>query len=220
MAVRNTMLDLISTVRLMIADMLSPNLQYQDIDIQNRLDANRDDIRYESLTIAASIVNTASTSNQASVIFADYYSRYKWWESDVVLQGNNVSTGAAWVVLTPASSDYIIGHWQFELTPFVNGTVPGQYPPVFATGKVYDLNAAAADLLEFWAASLAGAYDITVDGQNLRRSQLMQAKFMMADRYRRLAKPKIAKMNRSDVQPPLSTTRVRLLDSGDLVKGA
>lgn len=220
MAVRSTMADLIARVRQMIADpAANSGQQFADQDVQDRLDYSRQDIRYEPLIIAPSIVNTASTSNQASVIFADYYSKYQWWEADVVLQGQGAN-GAAWVMLTPTSSDYITGHWMFENTPFVNGTVPGQMPPVFATGKVYDLNRAAADMLEFWAATLSGAYDVTVDGQTLRRSQLMAAKLTMAAYYRKLARPNTMKMRRGDVRIPLSTRQVRLLDAGDNVKGA
>lgn len=217
MPVRSTMSDLITRVSIMIGD--PTNAQFTTQQVQDYLDEHRDDVRYEGLAIAPSIVNTASTNNQPETIFADYYSKFGWWEQDVVLQGQG-SNDAAWVVLTPVASDYIVGHWQFELTPFVNGTVPGQLPPVFATGKVYDPYAAAADLLEFWAAVLAGSYDVTVDGQTLRRSQLMQAKLTLATTYRRRAKPLVAKQNRHDVMAPLSTRRMRLLDSDDIVKGA
>jgi hypothetical protein len=221
MAVRSTMSSLITLTRRMIADPLSTTMQFQDQEIEDRLDANRNDVRYESLAIAPSIVNLASTSNAASTIFADYYSSFGFWEADVVLQGQG-PTGLPWIVLTPLVSELLIdqAHWQFELTPFVNGTVPGQLPPVFATGKIYDVNAAAADLLEFWAAVLTGSYDVTVDGQGLRRSQLMAAKLTMAKYYRHLAKPKSVKMVRRDVMPPMSSRKVRLLDSDDLVKGA
>jgi hypothetical protein len=218
MSVRSTMSDLISLARTMINDPAGSSQQFSDQQVQDRLDASRDDIRYESLLIAPSIVNTATTNNQPETIFADYYSAYQWWEADVVLQGQDTS-GNAWKVLTPLASDYIVGHWQFELTPFTNGTVPGQLPPLFATGKVYDVNRAAADLLEFWAASLSCAYDVTVDGQSLKRSQLMTAKLSMAAYYRRLAKPRIATMNRHDVMAPISSRRYRLLDSDDVVKG-
>jgi hypothetical protein len=217
------MADLISDVRLKIFDLAGANQQFSDQNIQNRLDAWRDDIRYESLTIAPSIVNNTLTGNQATTIFADYYSKYQWWEVDattgdgVFLQG--YQNGAAWVLLTPTSFEPITGHWQFENNVFTSGTsVPGQLPPVFATGKIYDPYAAAADLLEYWAAALANRFDVTADGQTLRRSQLMANKITLAGLYRRQCKPRIAKMVRSDVQPPMDTVRMRLLDSGDLVK--
>src|SRR5579885_25443 len=217
MPVRSTMTDLISRVSMMIGD--PTNAQFTTQQVQDYLDANRDDIRFEPLKIAPTIVNLPSTNNQAGTIFADYYSKYQWWEQDVVLQGTNTSTGAAWVVLSPVSSDYITGHWQFDLTPFTNGTVPGQYPPVFATGKVYDLYAAAADLLEFWAASLKMAYDISVDGQSLRRSQMLSQTLDLAETYRSRSKPKLAKLERSDEMVELGSRAIRLLDSGDDVKG-
>lgn len=216
---RASMADLIAETRVMINDPSGTSQQFTDLLIQNRLDDNRDDVRYESLKIAPSIVNIASTNNTPQTIFADYYSDYEFWESDVVLQGQG-SNGAAWVVLTPSSSNYIVGHWKFELDVFNTGTVPGQLPPVFATGKVYDLNAAAADLLEFWAATLTGAYDFTSDGQSFHRSQLWQMKMKQADYYRKQAKPKVVKMVRHDVMAPISSTRMRLLDSEDTVKGA
>lgn len=217
MAVRATMSDLISQVRLKIADPRSASQQFSDQDIQDRLDDHRDDLRYESLTIAPSIVNNALTGNQAQMVYADYYSKYQYWEADVVLQA--YFNGAAWVVVTPIASDLTTGHWQFETNVFTTGTsVPGQIPPVFATGKVFDPYAAAADLLEYWAAALANRFDVTADGQTLRRSQLMTNKLTLAGLYRRQSKPRIAKMHRSDVLPPMDTVRMRLLDSGDLVK--
>jgi hypothetical protein len=216
MAVRSTMADLIALVRQMIADPAGISQHFSDQQIQDRLDSSRDDVRYESLSIAPSIVNTASTNHLPQTIYADYYSAFQWWESDVVLQGQDIN-GNAWIVLTPLASDYIVGHWQFELTPFVNGTVPGQLPPAFATGRVYDPNCASADLLEFWAASLSCAYDINVDGQSLRRSQMMQGKLTLSQYYRRLAKPRIAKQHRRDVAVELSSKRVRLLEDDDVV---
>jgi hypothetical protein len=216
MPARSTMSDLIALVRTMIADPAGDSQHFQDTDIEMRLDASRDDVRYESLSIAPSIVNIASTNNLPETIYADYYSRFQWWESDVVLQGQDIN-GNAWKVLTPLASDYIVGHWQFELDVFNTGTVPGQLPPAFATGRVYDPNCAAADLLEFWATSLSCAYDINVDGQSLKRSQMMDMKLKMADRYRRLAKPRIAKQSRRDVAVELSAKRVRLLEDDDVV---
>jgi hypothetical protein len=211
MTVRGSMASLISTVRSRIGDTSDITQMFPDQAIQDALDDTREDIRYEPLAIAPSIVNLPSTGNTPSTIYADYYSVYQWWETDVVLQGNAGSL--SWAVITPVTSEPIVGHWSFELTPFVNGTVPGQLPPVFATGKVYDPYAAAADLLEFWAAQLAGSYDITVDGQTLRRSQLMAAKLAMATAYRRKAKIRRATMVRTDVAPPMDSVRMRLLDS-------
>lgn len=222
MPVRSSMSQIITRVRTMIFDPSSTSQQFDDQTIQDSCDEFVDFIRYEPLQIAPTIINTASTGNQPAVVFIEYFSRYQWWESDVVLQGNNIPTNAAWTVLTPSQSDYINGHFWFESpsTEWTSPTVPGQYPPVFATGKIYDLNWVAANLLEFWGAALAGAYDVSVDGQNLRRSQLMTAKLTLASYYRRLAKPRVTKLTRDDVTPAHAARRMRLLDSDDLVKGA
>ncbi len=220
MPVRTTMSQLIARTRLMIQDVAGGNQFFADQDIQDTLDEYVDFVRYEPLKIAPTILNAASTGNTPVTIFADYFSQFQWWEQDVVLQGNNTSTLASWIVLTPVTSDYINGHWQFESNIFTAGTAPGQYPPIFATGKVYDLNYACADLLEYWAVSLAGAYDITVDGQSLRRSQLMTAKQAASEYFRKRAKPRIGKAVRRDVAQQTETRRFRLLDSDDILKGA
>lgn len=223
MAVRATMSQIISRVRVMIQD-APPNggasQFFDDQTIQDTCDQYVDFVRYEALKIAPTILNAASTGNTPVTIFADYFSEFQWWESDVVLQGNNVSTLASWVVLTPTTSDLINGHWQFESNIFTAGTAPGQYPPIFATGKVYDLNWACADLCEYWAISFAGAYDITVDGQSLRRSQLMTAKQAASEYFRRRCKPRVAQVVRRDLNPQSESRRFRLLDSDDVLKGA
>ena len=206
MPVRSTMSDLIALERTMIGDPAGASQQFNDLQIQDRLDASRDDIGYELLDPFPSIVNTASTNNQAAFIFADYYSKQGYWESDVVLQG--LLGTAFWKVLTPVVSELLLdngAHWQFEASVFTTGTVPGQLPPVFATGKVYDVYSAAAALLEYWAVTLTSAYDFTSDGQSFHRSQLMKAKLKMADYFRRQAKPKVAKMIRMDVAPSIET---------------
>ncbi len=220
MAVRATMNDLINLVRTMIADPAGASQQFTDQIIQDRLDSSRDDIRYESLQMAPSIVNTTSTNNIASVIFADFYSDYGYWEADVVLQG--FLSNAFWKVLTPLVSDLLLNeaHWQFETSVFTTGTVPGQFPPVFATGKVYDPNSASADLLEFWAASYARRFDFSSDGQSFKVSQASAGLQKQAEYYRRQAKPKVAKMVRHDVALPVDGNRVKPLgDNIDMYKG-
>lgn len=219
MPVRSTMSDIITLVRTMISDPTGASQQFTDQQIQDRLDANRDDIRYENLVIAPSIVNTASTNNIASYIFADYFSKYGFWEADVVLQG--YLSAAYWKVLTPVASELLIdeAHWQFETSVFTSGTTPGQLPPVFATGKVFDVYAASADLLEFWAATSARRFDFNSDGQSFRVSQVQAGLQKQAEYYRRQCKPKIAQIHRHDVLSSLSTKRMRLLDDNDSIKG-
>lgn len=214
---RSTLSDLILKVRTMISDPAGSNQHFLDDDIAEYLDEGRDDVRYEGLTIAPSIVNNANTSNTPQTVFANFYSKYKFWETDAVLQGQ--LDGSAWKVLTPVAADYFVGLFQFEVNEFASGTVPGQLPPVFITGKIFDPFDAAASLLEIWGASLACAYDVTVDGQSLRRSQLMTAKLALAEVYRKKAKPKLSKMVREDVRAPISSKKIRLLDDEDVYRG-
>lgn len=203
----------------MIGDPAGASQQFADQDIQDTLDDTRNDLRYEALQIGPTLLNAASTGNVAATIFADYYSRYQWWESDAVIQGNNIATGAAWIVLTPTTSDYITGHWTFEANIFTAGTAPGQYPPVFATGKVYDLNLAAADLLDIWCAAQSATYDFSSDGQSFRRSQVFAQKEKAALFFRRKAKPMVAKMRRRDVNPEAGSVVDLSLTTGDVMKG-
>lgn len=222
MPVRSSMAQIIARVRLMIADPAGASQFFADQDIQDTCDETVDFVRYEQLQIAPTIINTASTGNQPAVIFIEYFSRFQWWESSAVLQGIDIPTNGAWKVLTPSQADYINGRFWFEpsATEFTSPTVPGQYPPVFCTGQIFDLNWVAADLLTIWGAQLSSAYNISVDGQSLQRSQLMTAKLTLADLYRRKAKPRVAKLNRNDIAPNAHARKLRLLDSEDIVKGA
>lgn len=220
MPVRSSMSQILARLRVMIADAAGPSQFFADQDMQDTCDEAVEFVRYEPLQIAPSIINTASTNNQATVIFIEYFSRFQWWEADAVVQGINIPTNAAWVVLAPSQVDYINGHVWFEApsSQWSAPTAPGQYPPCFMTGKVYDLNMVAADLLEFWAAALSGAYDMTVDGQSLRRSQLMTAKLTLAEQYRRKARPRTAKLRRDDVNQETHGYRTRLLDERETVR--
>jgi hypothetical protein len=184
------MVNLITKTRSLIYDPAGGSQVFTDADIQDMLDSYRIDVRYELLTPGPSIVNAASTANIASYVWADYYSTYKWWEDDVVIQGNNTTTGAAF-----------FGHWAFELNIFTAGVAPGQYPPIFATGKSFDVYAASAALLDMWAAQYAGAYDFTTDEQQFRRSQIIDGKLKLGEIYRRKARTTTVLTRRADMRP-------------------
>lgn len=51
----------------------------------------------------------------------------------------------------------------------------------------YDYDAAAAEVLEAWSAQLARAYDVTMDGQSLKRSQMAATVAARAASYRGMA---------------------------------
>jgi hypothetical protein len=213
MAARPTMIELITLVRRLIGDPWgSPCQQFEDQDIQAALDDRRVDVRYELLAAAPTIVNLSGMDNDAQIIYSDYYSDFTYWEQDAVLQGSNPETSVSWIVLNPAASDYASGHFQFELDVYNSGVVPGQWPPVFIVGHTYDPFGAAGDLLTMWAAMSSRAYDISGDGQSLRRSQIADGLRKQADAYYRRAKPRTTKMVRPDVVAQLNTNDIRLLD--------
>jgi hypothetical protein len=212
------MSNLIDLCRTKIHDPAGVNQQFSSLDIQNALDIYRDDIVRELLQAAPSIVNEGNNSHQAEYIWADYYSSYQFWESDVVLQGNNTTTGAPWIVLMPLASELLVGHFQLQLDVFNTGVSPGQYPPVYATGKTYDIWAACADLLDSWSASMVLDFDFSSDGQSFKASQKAAALQTLANRYRSQAKPRIMKMVRRDVAQRSSNFSDNPSDTG-LIRG-
>lgn len=202
---RATMSSLITKVRQLLNDPSGTSAQFDDGTLQDALDDWRQDVRYEQLTPAPTLANTGTPSNPgvAEYNWTDYYSAYKWWEQGEVL------TDGHFLTLTPASSDELQGHWTFNLPS------PGQYPPIFCTGRVYDLYAAAADLLDMWSAALITNVDVTSDGQTFRLSQLAAGKQKLADLYRRRGLPTVAKQVRRDVNTPDTSSEVVLLGNND-----
>lgn len=201
--VRTSMSDLIARVRRYIGDTGTPQM-FEDSDIQDSADLYRRTVRYAPL-------RPGPTLKPGSLYdYLDYYASVGNWENDEVL------TWVDFSVLTPATADRITGHWTFTNPPGPAGQA-GQYPPVYVTGKYYDLFAASADLLENWAAQLATtAYDFTADGQSFRRSQIVGAKLTLAATYRRRAFATTTQARRSDLAGPRSTFSLGMGGPGDL----
>lgn len=170
MPVRASMSDLIQRVRRYMGDPASASQHFTDQDVQDACDEHRFTVRYAPLRPGPTLTQGALYN------FLDYYADMGNWESDAQL------TWVDFSVLTPVTSDLINGHWTFSKP------APGQYPPVYITGKYYDLHATAADLLEQWAASLAiTAYNFSADGGNFQRGQIVANLYKAADQHRRQA---------------------------------
>ena len=153
---RATMDDLVTRTRRYIGDPASATQQFSNLDIQNVLDEHRFTVRYAPLRPGPTLLGGALYN------FLDYYASVGNWESDALLSWVDFRT------LTPTLSEPIEGHWAFTMSP------PGQYPPVYITGKYYDLHAAAADLLEQWAATLAPTtYNFAADGRSFQRGTII-----------------------------------------------
>jgi hypothetical protein len=173
---RPSMADLITRLRRLIYDPPGPAQTWTDDELQDFLDARRWEVRHARL-------RPESTWESGTVTYTDYYADVGDWESDALLEdagGNN---------LLPASSNFLVGYWTF----------PNQPPPVFITGKTYDLAAAAADVLEAWAARVSLEFDFSADGASFRRSQKREALLALANQYRMRMRPQVSIMVREDL---------------------
>ena len=197
---RSDMTDLLTKLRLLINDPSSA--QFSDQDLQDALDETRTDVRYEEIAAAPTLSNSGGS---ATYQWLDYYSSYQWWEADVVI------VGASFQTITPTTSDLLVGHWTFP----VGAQGVGQVPPLFATGKTYDLYAAAANLLDYWAASVSLQFDFGGDGRTYRPSQMAPALQAMAEQYRRKARATVWTMRRDDVTSGQQPFGSLLGDIGD-----
>src|SRR5260221_7349684 len=129
MPVRGTMTALIARTRLLINDTLpaGSGQVFLDQDVQNSLDESRLDLYNQPLV-------PQPTFSSGTMLYLDYFAPPQLgdWEDDIVLKQYLT------MVVTPSATDDIVGHWTFAQSTL---------PPVFITGKTYDIYRAAADLL-------------------------------------------------------------------------
>lgn len=185
MPLRSTMSALIYQTRLMIGDPSGINQVFTDQDIQDAMDMYQFWERYVLLNKQASIQPGGKR------IWTDFFADANNWEADVQLVDANYN------VLTPTTSDFIIGHWTFSA-----GVSTGV---VWLVGKSYDINASAADVLDMWIGKLKLGYDFKAQGVEYSRSQRIAALQEMADRYRAKAIPMSINMVRRDLNGAAAT---------------
>jgi hypothetical protein len=177
MAVRATMANLITRVRLLINDPSGASQIFDDQSIHNVLDDSRQDISNTALTPYV-------TFSGGTIMYLDYYHTLGSWEDNVTLKQYLT------LLVTPSASEPIAGHWQFAASTL---------PPVYITGSTHDIYRAAADLLERWAARLVLEFDFTSDGQSFHRSQASVALQKLAQTYRKKQRPTTLAMVRDDI---------------------
>ena len=177
MAARASLASLITRVRTLIDDNATTKT-FTDDEVQAALDNWRTDVRYLEL-------RPAETRTSSGVEYRDYYAPCGDWEADAVLYDSGYAT------LTPTTSEYQAGHWAFTT---------GVTPPVYIVGKTFDVYAAAADLLEMWAAREKLSFDFDTDGQSFKRSQKAAALLALAREYRRQQRPASVLMDRGDIR--------------------
>jgi hypothetical protein len=193
MAVRTTMDNLIEQVRDLLADPAGASQVFSDQQIQDALDLRREDLRTYPLR------GEPTFGAGQPLAYLDYYADCAAWEDEAVLQGGGYQT------LTADTAEPLRGHWTFAAhTP----------PPVYATGKVYDLHGCAADLLRKWAAKEKLSFDFTSSQQQqFLRSQKIKQLLQMAGEYAAQAKPQTVRLSRDD-ETPTGADYGRLDDRG------
>lgn len=213
MAVRASMAAIIATTRQLIGDVASPQ-DFADQDVQDVLDAHRAEVRYELLQPMPDIQPGQNGSFVAQFVWAAYQSEFQYWESDVVIQGMNTSTFQPWVIITPVEFDFINGRWTFSVTLPNIATPPAQIPPIYATGKVYDIYAGAADLLDrrIGLRSLT-MFDFTSDGQSFRISQVLDRWEKLRGIYVGKSWNRVVEIIRTDLAPDIEHGRTPVLDT-------
>lgn len=179
MAVRSSMAALIARVRVLINDTLPVNNGqiFTDQTIQDVMDESRQD--YTSF-----VLEPRPTFSGSTIQWLDYYSELGGWEDDYVIKQYLINQ------VTPSLSEPISGHWQFSTTTL---------PPLYITGKLYDVYRSAADLLERQAAQWVLRYSMSVDGQNLQRGQVATALQTLAHTYRRKQRAMSIQLKRTDI---------------------
>ena len=216
---RASMAQLIAIVRLKTGFPSAGTPAFTDDQIQDVLDAHRMDLRYELLTPAPDI-QPGQTNAVANFVWAVYLSDFQYWESSLVIQGLDVVTNKPWVMLTPVSSELVPGKFAFAVELPAIATPPAQFPPVYATGKVYDIFRASAELLLMGIASLAfNLFNMTIDGRNLQLNQIVTNWEKLANFYFAQSWPTTIKLQRSDVAAGESSGSSMLGDKSDWTTG-
>lgn len=184
------MRDLISRLRVMIGDVYEisrpilgsqpqANFVWTDGELQDALDVHREDVRY-------ALLEPRGTPQPYTGVmeYLDYYAPCGWWDSDTQLYG------PAWQPLSPATSDFLTGHWTFSAS---------QVPSVFVTGRRYDINGAAADMCEKWASLVKLDYSFRSEtGAQFNRAEMSANLLTLAERFRVKQEPSIVEQVRMD----------------------
>lgn len=178
MAVRSTMATLIARTRLLINDPAGASQVFQDSDIQDILDSSRSDVKN-------GVMIPQPTFAGSQIQFLDYYTKLGDWEDDLVIKQYLINQ------VTPATSEPIAGHWTFSLSTL---------PPLYISGKTYDIYRASADLLERQAAMWVLRYNVNVDGQSLQRGQVTAALQNLARTYRMKQRAGAIHVIRTDIR--------------------
>lgn len=172
------MATLISRVRTKIGDPGGGSQVFTDQEVQDALDNHRQEVRYEGLAYSG-------TFSGGNWLYQDYYSEGRDFEDDFALSNGS---GTAY---TPDSSEPAIGHFHFNA---------GQNPPVYVTGKTYDVAAACVELLRAWVAKVKLEYGFSTAGDTFNRREKVLNLTDLIAQYEREMRPVVMSAERTDMR--------------------
>lgn len=175
---RSSMANLVNTLRTMIGDTIGTVCAFEDDTLQQYLDKHREQVRTQPLRYESTPQPGTGVAQ-----FFDYYADAPWWEDDWIIINQTFTP------ITPATKDAITGHITFSLSTI---------PPLYVTGKFYDLNAAAADALIASATLIGSDVDTKEGDAQYAYSQRRSGRLEMAKMYRSLAWAGSVKLTRCD----------------------
>ncbi len=179
MAIRETMVDLVARLRTAIADPAGEDATFSDEDLQEFLDTRRVEHRYLLLA------GLPTVQPGGAITFTEYSAGgLQDWEADGVLYGSSYTR------VEPQTSDWRRGRWTFATH---------QPPPLWISGKTYDLAAAGADVLEAWAARLKTEGDLRTGDYAFTRLPRIQAMLALARELRWRQRATRVVLRRSDL---------------------
>jgi hypothetical protein len=194
MTIRNTMLDLIRTLRGMTNAgkedyVLAGTLYYwSDEQLQNVLDRYRLDIVREPLSIIPTMVAGGT------IQYLNYQSEYINFESTsggsaifYLADGDGDILGTA----TPYTTDYYRG-----LITFPSNTLG---TPYYLSGSSYDLNMSAADVWRQKAAHYGDMFSFSTDNHRIDKGVLINNALKMAQTFEARSGPVVSTLYRSDI---------------------
>lgn len=201
MAARASLAALITELRVMVNDPEVGTPVFADSDYQSVLDDHRQEMRLVTLQ------GVPSFFPGNTVLFLDFYSDAKWWESDVKLQDmayNDITANAT-------LAELFIGHWQFTTQP--NGI------GVYATGKTFDLYGSAAAILRKWAGQLKLTFTFSSDSQKFQLTDQINNLLLIAREYEARALPRSIRMVQDDATPEQDGGGVVYPNWGNIYRG-
>lgn len=153
-----------------------------DVEIQEALDRHALDLHQVPIRFREDTIGGGSVS---------------WTVADVGWQ--HLEAGTAFAVedstgAARATADYTLDAQRGIVTFTTDqaGTV------LYVTGRSFDVHAAAADILEQWAAAESVSFDFTSDASRFQRSQKAEALQRAAGVQRRRARPRTVRLTRGD----------------------